>query len=156
MSKIIRIIYYVILLLFLLDIFDRFQTKLSFFKSFIYYGVLLLSVPVLILEFKVKNKSEPILRKAIPILTIIGILYLNPLNILFHTQPWITQQVELINKKHENHKVEFQKKDMGALGYAKRNAEVYYFTKYFYFVLSQEYDDRNFIGINWKTVDSKK
>jgi hypothetical protein len=156
MLKIIRITFYVILLLFLLDIFDLFQTKLIFFKAFVNYGVLFLPILVLILEFKAKNIAEPILRKAIPILTIVGLIYLNPLKVLFHIQPWRTQSVELINKNSKNHKVEFQKKDMGALGYAKRNAEVYYITKHFYFVLSEDYDDRNFIGTKWKIIDSKK
>ncbi|WP_299108294.1 hypothetical protein [uncultured Winogradskyella sp.] len=109
------------------------------------------------MEFKAKQGiAEPILRKAIPVVTIIGLVYLNPLKILFHAQPWRTQSVELINKNSKNHKVEFQKKDIGALGYAKRNAEVYYITKHFYFVLSEDYDDRNFIGTNWKRIDSKK
>lgn len=156
MLKIIRITFYVILLLFLLDIFDLFQTKLIFFKVFVNYGVLFLPILVLILEFKAKNIAEPILRKAISILTIVGLIYLNPLKILFHIQPWITQSVVLINKNSKNHKVEFQKKDKGALGYAKRNTEVYYITKSFYFVISESYDDRNFIGTDWNRIDSKK
>jgi hypothetical protein len=106
------------------------------------------------MEFKAnRNLSEPILRKVIPILTIIGLIYLNPSKILFHTQTWKTQTLELINENSGNHKVEFQMKDIGALGYEKRNAEVYYLTKYFYLVLSENYDERNFIGTDWKRVD---
>jgi hypothetical protein len=78
---------------------------------------------------------------------------LNPLKIIFHTQTWKTQTVELINENSGNHKVEFQMKDIGALGYAKRNAEVYYLSKYFYFVVEENYDDRNFIGTDWKRID---
>ncbi|MDY2588512.1 hypothetical protein SNF14_14305 [Winogradskyella aquimaris] len=154
MLKIIRITFYIVLSLFLLDIFDLFQTKIGFLKSIIYYGILILPIPLLIMEFKAnRNLSEPILRKGIPILTIIGLIYLNPLKILFLTQTWKTQTVELINENSGNHKVELQMKDIGALGYAKRNAEVYYLTKYFYFVLSENYDDRNFIGTDWKRID---
>ena len=44
-------------------------------------------------------------------------------------------------------------KDIGALGYAKRNAEVYYLTEFFYFVLSENYDERNFIGTDWIRIN---
>jgi hypothetical protein len=137
-----------------LDIFDLFQTKVGFLKAFIYYGVFILAIPLLVMEFKAnRNLSEPILRIGIPILTILGLIYLNPLKILFQTQTWKTQTVELINENSGNHKVEFQMKDIGALGYVKRNAEVYYLTKYFYFVLSENYDERNFIGTDWIRID---
>ena len=116
MLKIIRIVFYLVLFFFILDIFNYFQTKLSFFKTLIYYSVFLFPIPLLVMEFKAKQGiAEPILRKAIPVVTIIGLVYLNPLKILFHAQPWRTQSVELINKNSKNHKVEFQKKDIGAL-----------------------------------------
>ncbi|MCB4800299.1 hypothetical protein LG649_15715 [Tamlana sp. PT2-4] len=131
-----------------------FQTKIGFLKAVIYYGILILPIPLLIMEFKAnRNLSEPILRKLIPILTIIGLIYLNPLNILFNVATWKTKTIELINENKRSHKVEFQMKDIGALGYAKRKAEVYYLTKYFYVVLSENYDDRNFIGTDWKRVN---
>lgn len=115
---------------------------------------MILPFPLLILEFKVsQNLSEPILRKVIPILTIIGLIYLNPLKISFHTATWKTQTVELINKNYANHKVESQMKDIGTLGYAKRNAEIFYLTKYFYIVLAENYDERNFIGTDWDRID---
>ncbi|MGK0308808.1 MAG: hypothetical protein ACI8RP_001774 [Urechidicola sp.] len=156
MLKSIRIIFYIFLILFLLDVFDLFQTKIGILKALIYYGVFALPIPLLIMEFKAnRNLREPILRKGIPILTIIGLIYLNPIKILFHTQTWKTQTIELVNKNSKYNKVEFQMKDIGALGYAKRNAEVYYITKHFYFVLSENYDERNFIGTDWKRIDKK-
>jgi len=154
MLKIIRISFYIVLTIFLLDIFDLFQTKIGFLKAIIYYGILILPIPLLIMEFKAnRNLSEPILRKVIPILTIIGLIYLNPIKLILNTQTWKTQTVELINENSRNHKVEFQMKDIGALGYTKRNSEVYYLTKYFYLVLSENYDERNFIGTDWKRID---
>ncbi|NRD18585.1 hypothetical protein HNV08_00885 [Winogradskyella eckloniae] len=155
MIKLVRVFFYLIVVLFIGDVTDLFQTKLSIFKSFIYYSILLLPIPLLIMELKA-HCSEPILRKAIPILTIVGLVYLNPLKLFFNIQPWQTQQVILINENYENHKVELQSKDVGALGYAKRKAEVFYLSSYFYIVLSKSYDDRNFMGINWKRIDSKK
>jgi len=68
------------MLLFLLDIFELFQSKLRFLKTLIYYGILILPIPLLIMEFKVdRNLTESILRKEIPILLITGLIYLNPL-----------------------------------------------------------------------------
>jgi hypothetical protein len=140
----------------MLDIFDLFQTKIEILKTFIYFTFLILPVPLLILEVKAnRNLTENVLRKGIPILAILGMLYLNPLKILFHINTWKTQTIELINENIDNHKVEYQMKDIGALGYAKRNAEVYYLTKYFYFVLSENYDERNFIGTDWIRIDKK-
>ena len=157
MLRITRIIFYIILVLFILDINEFFQTKMEWFKSLIYYEILILPIPVLIMELKAnKNISDPILRKAIPILTIIGLLYLNPLNILFFSETWKTQTVELINENNANHKVELQMKDRGALGYAKRNVEVYYLTDYFYIKLSEPYDKRNFLGHKWKRINEDK
>jgi hypothetical protein len=154
MLKLTRITFYIILLLFLLDVFDLFQTKIGVVKAIIYFAAVILPIPLLIMEFKSNwVLSEPILRKGIPILTIIGLIYLNPLKLIFHTQTWKTQTVDLINKKNGNHKVEFQMKDIGALGYAKRIAEVYYLSNYFYVVLSENYDNRNFTGTDWKRID---
>ncbi|MUU79895.1 hypothetical protein [Winogradskyella endarachnes] len=131
-----------------------FQTKIGFLKAVIYYGILILPIPLLIMEFKAnRNLPEPILRKLISILTIIGLVYLNPLKILFNVTTWKTQTVEQINENKGSHKVELQMRDIGALGYTKRNAEVYYLTKHFYVVLSENYDDRNFIGTDWKRVN---
>lgn len=92
--------------LFLLDIFDLFQTKIGFLKAAIYYGILTLPIPLLIMEFKAnRNLSEPIIRKSIPILTIIGLIYLNPLKILFNVATWKTQTGELINENKGNIKL---------------------------------------------------
>ncbi|TBN06885.1 hypothetical protein EYD45_03105 [Hyunsoonleella flava] len=75
------------------------------------------------------------------------------MKILLNTATWKTQTIELINENYKNHRVEFQMKDIGALGYAKRNAEIYYLTDYFYFVLAETHDERNFLGIKWKRID---
>lgn len=137
-----------------MDIFDVFQTKIGFIKAFTYYGVLILPIPLLLMEFKTnRSLSEPILRKGILMLTIIGLLFLNPLKIIFNTSTWKTQTVALVNEKMTNHKVEFQMKDLGAFGYAKRTAEVIYFSEHFYIVWAEKYDDRNFSGHKWKRVN---
>lgn len=128
-----------------MDIFDVFQTKIRFIKALTYYGVLILPIPVLLIEFKTNlNFSKSILRKGILMLTIIGLLFLNPRRIIFNTSTWKTQTVALVNEKMTNHKVEFQMKDIGAFGYAKRTAEVIYFSKHFYIVWAEKYDERNF------------
>lgn len=152
--KIIRVTFYSMLVLFLFDICDVFQTKIEFFKALTYYGVLILPIPLLIMEFKTnRSLSKPILRKGIPMLTIIALLYINPIRIIFNTATWKTQTVVLISEKMTDHKVEFQMKDVGALGYAKRTAEVIYFSKYFYIVWEKKYDTRNFIAHQWKRVN---
>jgi hypothetical protein len=114
---------------------------------------LILPIALLITEY-IKNKklNNSILRKVIPLVSIVLIIYLNPLKILLNIGIWKTQTVELIDKNSEKHKVEFQMKDIGALGYAKRNAEVYYLTGFFYIVLNEKYHDRKSNGTDWKKV----
>lgn len=154
--KIIRILFYLMLLLFLLDSFDLFQTKIGLLKMIIYYGILLMPIPILLIDFQFnRNITKRIVHKVIPILTIIWLVYLKPTKILFHSQPWKTQIVKCIDKKSKNHKMEFQTKDIGALGYAKRNVEVYYFSKYFYIILSKNQDDQNCNESNWKARNIK-
>ncbi len=154
MLNIFRITFYLILILFFADIFDVFQTKIEFLKVLIYYGVLLMPIPLLIMEFK-KNQSRTELKigKAIPILAIAILVYLNPLKIMFHIQTWKTQTVLLINEKMINHKVEYQMKDIGALGYAKRTAELVYFSQYFYMVYAKNYEVKNSLGVQWLKVN---
>lgn len=154
MLKLIRITFYSMLFLYLLDIFDLFQTKIGFLKIVICCGMLLLPIPLLILEFKAnRSLTGSILRKGIPILTIIGLLYLNPIILFFNAATWKTQTVKLINENRTSHKVEFQMKDIGAFGYSKRTCEVQYFSKYFYFVVTRQYDDKNISGHKWKKVN---
>jgi hypothetical protein len=54
----------VVLFFFLLDVCDRIQTKIGFLKALFYFGVIALTIPLMIMEFKANIKlSEPILRK---------------------------------------------------------------------------------------------
>ncbi|MDB2463169.1 hypothetical protein N9W61_03615 [Algibacter sp.] len=116
--------------------------------------MLILPIPLLIMELK-KNQSlrASIFRKAIPVLVIIGLLFINPLALIFNTPTWKTQTVVLVNENMSNHKVEFQIKNTGARGYAKRKAEVVYLSNYFYVVLAKKYDDSNFSNHQWKRVN---
>jgi hypothetical protein len=138
MLKTIRITFYIILSFFLLDIFDIFQTKIGFLKAILHFGVMLLPLLLLFLEIRA-NRSliKAVFRKIIPILVIIGIVYINPLALLFSIRPWKTQTVERLINENKNHKIETQIKDVGAFGHAKRKVEVYDITPYFYIILSK-------------------
>lgn len=154
MLKLIRIIFYTILFLFLLDLVNLFQTKIDFLKGLIYCGTIILPIPLLIMEFrKNRNLFEHIFWSVIPTLTIVSVIYLSPYKLLFNIEPWKTQMVRFINKNNSNHQVEFQMKDVGALGYAKRDVEIYYLTSYFYIVLNNEYNEQKYIGNTWIEVD---
>lgn len=154
MLKLIRIVFYAILLFFVLDIINVFQTKIAFLKILIYCGIVILPILLLIMEFRNnQNLIKHIFWSIIPILTIVSMIYLNPYNLLFSVGPWRTQTIRFINKDNSNIQVEFQMKDVGALGYAKRDVEVYYLTNYFYIVLNDEYNAEKYIGNKWKRVN---
>lgn len=154
MLKITRILFYCILVLFLLDIYDIIQTKIDFFKVIIYYGILILPISLLVIEIYL-NRSfrKHIIIKTILICTIIGLLYINPLNIIYNISTWKTQTVEYVDKNWMNHKVEIQMKDMGAFGYANRKVEIVYLSNYFYFICTKKFDDHNFTKYKWKMLN---
>jgi phosphoglycerol transferase MdoB-like AlkP superfamily enzyme len=154
MLKLIRIVFYTILFLFVLDIINVFQTKIDFLKLLIYYGVAVLPILLLVMEFrKNRNSFRYVFWSVIPILTIVSVVYLNPYKLLFNIEPWKTQTVKFINENDSNRQVEFQMKDIGALGYGRRDVEIYYLTSYFYIVLNNEYDEQKYIGNKWTGVD---
>ena len=149
-----RITFYLILLLFLVDVFEIFQTKVGILKALIYCGVLLMPIPLLVMEFKRSLKwTEAFLRKGIPILVMVLLAYLDPLKVILNMGAWKTQTILLVDKNWNNHKVEFQLKDIGAFGYSKRTVEVVYYSKYFYVAKSSNYETKNNLGTEWIKVD---
>ncbi len=129
---IINLIYFLIALLFYLDLFTSFDIKDEQIKSFIYYSVFLLIPFILLYNFKrLQSFSLKVVSFIIPIISIILILTLSPIKIIFLSSSWKTQTIMYKHKYLSFKKIELQMQDIGALGYNKRIVEVLYLTKYF-------------------------
>ena len=88
-----------------------------------------------------------------PLVVCIVLLWLSPMNLFFKAGSWKTQTIILVDEANARHIVEYQIKDKGALGYEKREVEVYYIVRGYVFINIGDYDHRNFMGFRWKTVN---
>ena len=68
------------------------------------------------------------------IITLLGIMLIEPMKIMFSSGSWKTQTVLYQNRHLTFKKVKFQMQDVGALGYNKRTVEVIYLTDLFMIV----------------------
>lgn len=128
-------IFFLILLLFVLDAFTDFDIKNQAIKSFSYVGIIIITPIVLIwnLWFFKRLKTKTI-TTIVPLLTLVGILAIHPIKIIFSSASWQTQKVVYQNKHASFQKIEYQIQDVGALGYNKRTVEVTYLTNWFMIV----------------------
>ncbi len=152
LSKLLNGLYLIIVVFFLMDAISSFEIKSQEIKSFCYLGLILLSPLVLtntiLRKINWKKKLATIL---LPIVSIIGILTIGPLEFLFSSAAWQTQTIHYQNIHSANKKIEYQMQDVGALGRNQRMVEVHYLTKLFMIVQPVEKDINP--GPEWKKVD---
>ncbi|WP_196890171.1 hypothetical protein [Aureivirga sp. CE67] len=147
---ILSVIYLLIVSLFFLDIYFDFEMKNELLKKSIYYGFLFISPTILISNlFLIKKMNLKILSLILSVLPIIIIIKIGFLKILFLSESWKTQMILYENSEDNSVRVEYQLKDLGALGYRKRTVEVNYYSHYFMKV--KPYNKEN--TKNWKRVD---
>jgi len=128
-------VFILIIILFLIDELTSFEIKSQLVKSFTWFGIVLITPLILVwnvLTMKtIKSKGAT---SILPGLVLIGILIIGPMKIIFASSAWKTQTVLYQHKHLSYKKVEFQMRDVGALGYNKRNVEVTYLTDLFMLV----------------------
>jgi hypothetical protein len=69
---------------------------------------------------------------------------------LFHLSSWKTQEVLYRSRSHKDHRIEFQMRDIGALGYRRRIVEV---KPFLFFDLPSEIDTAGINKKDWYRVD---
>ncbi|MEI6950120.1 hypothetical protein V9K67_23245 [Paraflavisolibacter sp. H34] len=127
-----NIVYLAVLALFLMDGFTSFNIKSQLIKYFVYLGLFIGAPAILIgnaISFQPVYKR--ILSLILPILALILIFFIGPLEIVFAAGAWRTQTVIYQNIRSSFNKVEFQMRGRGALGYNRRTVEVLYLTPLF-------------------------
>ena len=153
-SRILNGIFVLILLLFVLDMLTSFEIKSQAIKSFVYFGILVLTPLNLLCNlWALRARKGRMMGSILPALTLVGILIIGPLNIVYSSSAWKTQKVLYQNGHLDFKKVEFQMQDIGALGYNKRTVEVTYFTDLFVIIgpVEKEIDNR----VEWIKVDKE-
>ena len=134
-TKILNIIYGLIVLLFALDCLPSFDIKNQSLKSFAYIGILLGTPAILAWNF---ITIKPLLKKVTSTLLLTAILIvvvvIGPMRIMFASGAWRTQTIQYQNSHSSFKKVEFQMQDVGALGYNRRTVEVIQITPLFILV----------------------
>ena len=153
-SRLLNGIFILVIGLFVFEGITSFEIKSQAIKSFTYFGILILAPLTLIWNLWIfKNTKWKIICSTLPILTIIGILTIGPMEIIFSSGSWKTQKIIYQNRHLNFKKVEFQMQDVGALGYNKRTVEVTYLTNLFMIVspVDSHIDKR----VEWVKIDKE-
>lgn len=128
-------VFILICIVLLLNELTSFEIKSQPIKSFVYFGVLIFTPSILILNLFVNKTNKRKITTAIfPSLVLIGIFILGPMKMVFKSSVWKTQIILYQSKQLSFKKVEFQMQDVGALGYHKRTKEITYLTDLFMIV----------------------
>jgi hypothetical protein len=131
-TKIINKIFCLAAFFFLLDNFTAFDIKSQILKSSIYFGFLIGTPIILILNlFSIKYIIGKIIWIVFLIIFIVLIAAIHPTTILLSSSVWRTQTILYQNKDLSFKTIEFQMQDIGARGYNKRLVEVIHVTPLF-------------------------
>lgn len=150
--NILNLFYTIIFLFFILDTFTPLEIKNQNIKSFIYFGIIIFTPLILIINlWKGKSIKFKIITSIISILTLISIIFIGPLKIIYLSSSWKTDRIIYQNKILTNNRIEYQMQDVGALGYNKRTVEVIYFTENFMFV--KPFNKNNFKSNEWIEIN---
>lgn len=153
-SRGLNTVFFLTIVLFLLDVLRILEIKSQVIKSFAYFGIIIFPFFMLIWNlWQVKSTKWKIVSISLSILIIIGVLIVGPLKIIYASRSWKTQKICYQNGHFSFKKVEFQMQDVGALGYHKRTVCVTYITDFFMIVNEVEIDiDKR---VEWIKIDQE-
>jgi len=151
-TKAINLILFAILLLFLMDISSTLEIKWQALKTSVYFGVIY--VPFFVLFWNIlmiKKWGGKLISLIVPIIAIVVVYNISYLYIMLHDSTWKTQTTIYENRYSNSRKIEFQMKDVGALGYRKRTVDVTYLTNWFMTI--ELFDEKNIDQTQWNRID---
>jgi hypothetical protein len=151
----VNIIYLVIIILFLIDVFSvSFEIKSQMVKTSIYLGTAVGSPIILIFNVvSIQTISRKALTSAVPVVLCVVIFSQDPMRITFSSSTWKTQTI-LFQHLNESKTIEYQMQDVGALGYNTRTVQVRYLTPFF--TLVKTIPTVFEIKKEWKNVNIEK
>jgi hypothetical protein len=151
-----NIIYILMVVLFVLDIFSILEIKGESLKLFIHFGSIL-TTPIIVIYNLFIRKSRRwniwigIISLSVVISFAIVLSKRSFLGYLFSMASWNTQTVLYEHECFGSKRIEFQMQDIGALGYNKRYVSVTYITNWF--MIATEIDPDESIEGEWIKVD---
>jgi len=153
-SRVLNVVFILTVVLFMLDNVPSFDIKNQVLKSFTYYGVMILAPLMLVWNLLVlKTRRLKILGSILPAIFTLAFVIVGPMSIVFWSGSWKTQTILYQNGHLGFKRVEFQKQDIGALGYNQRTVEVIYLTNLFMIISPVDKDVDNLI--EWAKVNEE-
>lgn len=145
-------LYILFVLLFLLDAFNILEIKSQVVKSTV-YGIFLFGTPVILLCNLIfcKEKKNKLIGISASLLSLLVIIIVGPQKIMMNYTSWKTQIILYEHNHLRFKKIELQKKDIGALGYASRTVETTYLTPLF--MITKEIATEPVSQPEWRRVD---
>lgn len=108
------------------------EMKSQYLKNLVYLGVLILPITLIIWGLIRKSSIQrKVLRLILPIGVLSCISLIGITRFAFSLSTWKTQTILYQNTNDSSRTIEFQMKDMGALGYRRRTVMVDYYTPLF-------------------------
>lgn len=151
-------LYCLLVILYLLDLFQLLEIKGDKLQGFIRGGAILPIVPLTLSNLLVFRKSNRKYLSLVPQLVVVCniafvILKIGFLGYLFSSGTWHTQTILYKNARSGTRTIEFQLRDVGAFGYDERVVEVTYFTPWF--MLTKEIDPNSKPGKEWGKINKE-
>jgi hypothetical protein len=154
LTPILNLAYGLLVILFVLDFKTRFDIVNQDIKQIIYYGMIVATPVILvwnIISIKFfKGKTFWIM---FPSILLIILLFIGPMSIVFNSGAWQTQTILYEHVNSHRSRVEFQMRDVGALGFQKRTVEVRDLTRFL--IVTKEIDDDFNPEKDWVRVDKE-
>lgn len=151
LSFLIFVFFLICFVFFNLDKNEILEIKHEGFKSFAYFGIIVLCFFSIVLNFlSFEEIKLKILFSILPIIAFIQILNFGIINVLFSASSWKTQTIIYQNKFDNSKKVEFQMLDIGFAGYEERTIEVNYITDWFFIQ-----KEAGLYNSDWKKVNKE-
>ncbi len=152
-------LYGLMVLFFLLDLFQILEAKGEYFKSIIHVGTIL-STPIILvcnlMVFKIRKWELLFYTSSLVLMTFFYLVVsqVGLLGYLFSIESYQTQTILYENTYCGFRTIEFQMKDLGARGFDRRYVEVTYLTPCF--MITKEVDPDKNPGEGWIKVDEQR
>jgi len=154
----INAIYSLMVLVFILDLFSVVEVKGQQLDSFITFGTLIFTpfiVACNVITFKITRQTLLICIPSVCLILIflMTVFEFGLLGYLLSRGNYKTQTILYENRNCTFKTIEFQMKDVGALGYNERYVEVTYLTPWF--MITEDFNPKQKLRAEWVKVDKE-
>jgi hypothetical protein len=142
---------FILVLLFVVDVFTFFELANQLLKYVVYFGIILIPPVVFIVNIFLQRTIRRKAFFALPgLIVLISVFIVGPVKIVFSSSVWKTQSVLYQHTENQNKRIVFQMQDVGAHGYNRRTVEL---TSYVLFNKIEEPECLSELGPEWILVN---